>query len=199
MTVTERIRHVLDSEAEAIRRVKVTRDFEAVVNRLMATPSKVLTTGMGKAGHVAKRFAATLSSTGKPALFVHPGEASHGDVGVVQTDDLLVAFSTSGKTREVLEMIDAARRLGLGAVVGVTSHPDSRLREKSDFLIDMGVIEEPCPIGMVPSASIAVMSAVADAIALTLMEQRGFGTREFGDRHHGGYLGTVCAGNGVRR
>lgn len=194
MTITERIEHVLHREAAAIQSVRVTPSFSAAVMLILgANGSKILTTGMGKAGHVAERFAATLCSTGTPALFVHPGEASHGDAGAVQPGDVLVAFSTSGKTREVLEFIAAARALGLATVVGVTSHPDSVLRDHSDILIDMGEIAEPCPMGLVPSASLAVMSAIGDAMALAAMEQRGFTPEEFGRRHHGGYLGMVSA------
>lgn len=194
MTVAERVRYVLDVESRAISETAVDAHFELAVEALLMARGKVLTTGMGKAGYVAARFAATLSSTGTPALFVHPGEASHGDAGIVQEGDLLVAFSTSGKTREVLEMVDAARALGLGEVIGVTSHADSILRDKSDVLIDMGVVEEPCPIGLVPSASIAVMSAISDALALAVMEQRGVTREDFGRRHHGGYLGQVTNG-----
>lgn len=185
---------VLSAEAAAIRSIRVGPEFEAAAGYLYAAKTKVLVTGMGKAGHVARRFAATLSSTGTPAVFVHPGEASHGDLGIVQEGDILFAFSTSGKTREVLEMIDSARILGLETVVGITSHPDSQLRSRSNLLLDMGVIEESCPMGLVPSVSIAVMSAICDALALAAMEQRGFTRQDFGRRHHGGYLGQVSNG-----
>ena len=101
----------------------------------------------------------------------------------------MVAFSTSGKSREVLEMLELARHLGVASVIGVTSHPDSELRELSDLVLDMGVIEEPCPLGLTPSASMAVMLAISDAIALSLMEVKGVTEEDWGLRHHGGYLG----------
>jgi arabinose-5-phosphate isomerase len=147
---------------------------------------------MGKAGHVARKFASTLCSTGTPASYVHPGEAGHGDLGLVGPEDCLVAFSTSGKTREVLEMLRLGRHLGLRTVIGVTSHPDSDLRVLSDIVIDMGPITEPCPHKLTPSASIAVMLAISDALALALMELKGFSREDFGLRHHGGYLGRAA-------
>jgi arabinose-5-phosphate isomerase len=150
---------------------------------------KVLTTGMGKAGHVARKFAATLCSTGTPAAFIHPGEAAHGDLGLVGGRDCIVAFSTSGKTHEVIEMLKLGRHLGLQTIIGITSHPDSTLRTEADLILDMGIIREPCPLGLTPSASIAVMLAISDALALTLMEVKGVNKHDFGLRHHGGYLG----------
>ena len=192
MNITERITMVLEAEANAISRVPVGPEFEKAVEALFECTGKVLTTGMGKAGHIARKFAATLCSTGTPAIYVHPGEAAHGDLGVVGNKDCIVAFSTSGKTREVLEMLELGRDLGLETVIGVTSHPDSRLRELSDIVLDMGAVEEPCPIGMTPSASIAVMLAISDALALVLLEKRNFSKDDFGRRHHGGYLGGVA-------
>ena len=120
---------------------------------------------------------------------MHPGEAAHGDLGVVEADDCIVAFSTSGKTREVIEMLRFGRHIGLGTVIGVTSHTDSELRELSDIVVDMGLIAEPCIHGLTPSASILAMMGISDAIALTLMELKGFSRADFGLRHHGGYLG----------
>ncbi|MFC1707408.1 SIS domain-containing protein [Planctomycetota bacterium] len=189
MNVQERVASILVSEAAAITAVRVTPRFDEAIHALRDCEGKVLTTGMGKAGHVARKFAATLCSTGTPATFVHPGEAAHGDLGLVDTDDCIVAFSTSGKTREVLEMLELGRHLGLKTIIGITSHPDSELRTLSDTIIDMGIIEEPCPFGLTPSASIAVMLAIGDAIAIALMELRGFSKDDFGLRHHGGYLG----------
>jgi len=187
--IQQRISEILAAEAAAIAAVRVTPAFERAVCALRDTPGKVLTTGMGKAGHVARKFASTLCSTGTPASYVHPGEAAHGDLGVIEPDDCIVAFSTSGKTREVIEMLELGRHIGLETIIGVTSHPDSELRELSDIVLDMGVISEPCLHGLTPSASTAVMLAIGDAIALTLMELKGFSRRDFGLRHHGGYLG----------
>ena len=159
---------------------------------LLACPGKVITTGIGKAGYVANKFSATLSSTGTPAFFVHPAEAGHGDLGMVNPEDIIIAFSTSGKSIEVIEMLENARQLGVSRVIGVTSHPDSPLRDLSELVLDMGSnIVEPCPLQVTPSASIAVMQAISDALALTLMELKGFTTHDYGMRHHKGYLGSI--------
>jgi arabinose-5-phosphate isomerase len=190
MNIQTRIAEILAAEAAAIAAVRVTPAFEQAVVALRDSKGKVLTTGMGKAGHVARKFASTLCSTGTPATYVHPGESAHGDLGLVERNDCIVAFSTSGKTREVLEMLQRGRQLGLGTIVGITSHPDSELRALSDIVVDMGFIEEPCPHGLTPSASIAVMLAIGDAIALALMELKQFSRSDFGLRHHGGYLGA---------
>lgn len=180
---------ILAAEAAAIAAVSVTPDFERAVLALRDSKGKVLTTGMGKAGHVARKFASTLCSTGTPAAYVHPGEATHGDLGLIEPDDCIVAFSTSGKTREVLEMLRLGRHIGLKTVIGVTSHADSELRGLSDIVVDMGLVAEPCVHGLTPSSSIVVMMAIGDAIALVLMELKGFTKDDFGRRHHAGYLG----------
>ena len=189
MDIQESIRGVLRAEAEAIAAVSVTGEFERAVIALRDCRGKVLATGMGKAGHIARKFASTLCSTGTPASWLHPGEAAHGDLGLVGPEDCIVAFSTSGKTREVLEMLRLGRQIGLRTVIGVTSHPDSELRGLSDIVLDMGRIEEPCPHGLTPTASIAAMLAIGDSLALTLMRIKGFSKQDFGLRHHGGYLG----------
>lgn len=191
LDIAARIRRVLEAEADAIRAVSVDETYDRAIAAMLDCTGNVITTGMGKAGFVAKRFAATLSSTATPSFFIHPAEAAHGDLGMVGPGDCIVAFSTSGKTREVLEFVEMARHLypGSHSVIGVTSHRDSGLRDLSDVVLDMGVIEEPCPLGLTPSASIAVMSAVSDALCLTLMEAKGVTREAYGLRHHGGYLG----------
>jgi len=187
--IQSRIANVLRCEAAAINAVPVTPDFEAAVLALRDAGGKVLTTGIGKAGHIARKFAATLCSTGTPAAFIHPAEAAHGDLGLVGKDDCIVAFSNSGKSNEVTEMLELARHLGLKTIICITSHPESRLRELSDIIVDMGIVEEPCSLGLTPTASIAVMLAISDALALTLMDLKGITREDYGLRHHGGYLG----------
>ena len=187
------MKDIIAKEAEAIKAIKVTDAFEDAVNLLLNCRGKVITTGMGKAGHIANKFSATMSSTGTSAFFVHPAEAGHGDLGMLSADDCIVAFSTSGKSNEVLEMLaNASHNLGVNTVIGVTSHTDSPLRDMSKVVLDMGPdIEEPCPINATPSATIAVMLAISDALALTLMELKGFTTSDYHARHHKGYLGSV--------
>ena len=192
MDVLQRIQHVLNAESSAIRSIEVSSEYEFVVNMLRDCTGKVVTTGMGKAGIIAHKLAATLCSTGTPAVYLHPGEAAHGDLGVLSDGDCIVAFSNSGKTREVIEMLKLAKHLGSNQVVGITSHHDSELRDHSDVILEMGEIEEPCPLGLTPSSSIAVMNAIADALTLALMELKGITKEQYGLHHHGGYLGRIA-------
>ncbi len=189
LNVREQIGRILKAEAAAISAVPVTGEFERAIRALRDCQGKVLVTGMGKAGHIARKFAATLCSTGTPAIYIHPGEAAHGDLGLIGPGDCIVAFSNSGMTREVLEVLELGRHLGLSTIIGITSHPDSTLRRLADITVEMGRVEDPCPLGLTPTASIAVMLAIGDAMALVLMEMKGITLRDFGLRHHGGYLG----------
>ncbi|MDA0978934.1 MAG: SIS domain-containing protein [Proteobacteria bacterium] len=192
MDIQARMRDIIAKEAAAVAAIQVSDDFEAAVNTLLNCRGKVMTTGIGKAGYIAHKFAATLSSTGTPAFFVHPAEAGHGDLGMLSDGDCIVAFSTSGKSNEVIEMLQIAHNLGTETVIGVTSHPESPLRDLCQLVLDMGPdIEEPCPLKITPSATIAVMLAISDAIALTLMELKGFTSDDYHARHHRGYLGSV--------
>lgn len=189
MDVEARIRAVMMAHADAVRDAPVGASHRHAVEAMRACGGKVVCTGMGKAGHVARKFAATLCSTGQPAVFLHPGEAAHGDLGVIGRSDLLVAFSNSGRTAEVLAVVERARALGAAPVIGITSHPDGPLRDMVDLLIDLGPIAEPCRLGLTPTASVGVMLAVSDGLALALMDLRGISRADFGARHHGGYLG----------
>lgn len=192
MNIKKRMQAVIQAEAEAIQAIKVDDAFEEAVRVLLDCEGKVLTTGIGKAGHIANKFAATLCSTGTPAVFLHAAEAAHGDLGIVSSKDVMVAFSTSGKSREVLEILEMARHLGVVHLIGVTSHPDSQLREHCECILDMGETGEACVLGLTPTNSIAVMLAISDAMAIALMEQKGFTKEEYGKRHHGGYLGRAA-------
>jgi arabinose-5-phosphate isomerase len=189
MDIQKRMTDIISSEARALANIKVTPQFESAVLALQNCMGKVLTTGIGKAGQIARKFASTLCSTSTPASFIHPAEAAHGDLGLVDERDTIVAFSTSGKSNEVIEMLELSRHLGVKTIIGITSHPDSQLRELSDIILDMGIVEEPCYLSLTPTASIIVMLAISDAIALTLMELKGVTRQDFGVRHHGGYLG----------
>ena len=192
LDIKERMQSVLKAEAEAISAINISDDYVSAVEVMMGCKGKILTTGIGKAGHIAKKFAATLCSTATPADFIHPAEAAHGDLGLVGASDVMIAFSTSGKSREVLEILEMSRHLGVDKIIGVTSHLDSELRQHSDLILDMGTITEPCPLGLTPSASMAVMLAISDALALALLEQKGVTREDYGLRHHGGYLGRAA-------
>ena len=185
----ERAREIIESEARALRSIPLDMSFEAAVDAFYACTGRIICCGMGKAGSIARKMAGTLCSTGTPAAYLHPGEAAHGDLGLLHRDDVIVAYSTSGKTREVVEMLELAHHFGVESIIGITSHPDSTIRELCTIVIDMGAIKEPCRLGLTPTASTAVMLAISDALALVLMEKRNFSREDFGLRHHGGYLG----------
>lgn len=185
----KRFQEILFAEAEAIRAVPVDARINDAIATLLQCNGKVFTTGIGKAGYVARKAASTFSTTGTPAVFLHPGDASHGDVGVVTKADVLIAFSNSGETREVVETIHFCRHLGVASVLSVTGNTESSVARQSDIVLNIGKIKEPCPLGFTPTASTAAMLAVTDALALTVMEKRGFSRADFAARHHGGYLG----------
>ncbi len=184
-----RAKEIITAEAQALLNIPLDGHFEKAVDTLSYCKERVITTGMGKAGTIAKKMAGTLCSTGTPAFFLHPGEAAHGDLGLLHQGDVIIAYSTSGKTREVIEMLKLAHHFGIETIIGITSHPDSIIRTQSTIVIDMGIIQEPCKLGLTPTASTTVMLAISDALALVLMEKKGFSRDQFGLRHHGGYLG----------
>jgi arabinose-5-phosphate isomerase len=190
-----RAREIINAEANALLNIPLDDNFEKAVHTLYNCKGRVITTGMGKAGHIAKKMAGTLCSTGTPAVFLHPGEAEHGDLGLLHEGDVIIAYSTSGKTREVIEMLKLAHHFCIETIIGITSHPDSTIRTQSSIVIDMGIIKEPCRLGLTPTSSTAVMLAISDALALVLMEMKQFSREQYGLRHHGGYLGNK-ANNG---
>ena len=184
-----RAREIIASEITALQNIPFDDQFDTAINIMARCKGKIITTGMGKAGHVAQKFAGTLCSTGTPAVFLHPGESAHGDLGLVAESDVIIAFSTSGKTREIIEMLQHAHHFGIDTIIGITSHPDSTIHTLASVVISMGVIEEPCKLGLTPTASSIVMMAIADALSLVLMEKKKFTREQYGLRHHGGYLG----------
>ena len=189
MDSLSRAREIIEAEADAVRGIPLDSRFNDAVAILFRCKGKIITTGMGKAGIIAHKMASTLCSTGTPASFLHPGEAEHGDLGLLAPGDVIIAYSTSGKTREIIEMLELAHHFGIDKIVGITSHPDSSIRNLSNVVINMGVIAEPCSLGLTPTASTMAMLAVSDALALVLMEKKGFTRTAYGLRHHGGYLG----------
>lgn len=195
MNTLEKVRQILNAEAEAISGIPLSESVEEAIDTLYNCKGKVFTTGIGKAGYIAKKAASTFCTTGTPSIFIHPGDASHGDVGVVQNGDVLIAYSNSGKTGEVLNLIDFCRHLGISSVISICSTKNSPMGEKSDIVLELGSIKEPCPLGLTPSASTAAMAAISDALALTIMEKLNFSASDFAARHHGGYLGEKSRGN----
>lgn len=182
-------KQILKAEAEAILGLNIDNTFSEAVNELLNCKGKVITTGLGKAGYLARKAASTFSTTGTPSIYLHPADASHGDVGVISSEDVLIALSNSGATREVIETVYFCKSLGAKKVICITGKTDSKLAELSDLTLNIGQIKEPCPLGMTPSASAMAMLALCDVLALVTMEQRGFTKKDFAMRHHGGYLG----------
>ena len=170
-------------------------EFHRCLNRY----GKIITTGIGKAGIAMRKFSSTLCSLGFPSCYLHPGEASHGDLGLITENDILFVASTSGKTREILEIIKLARHVNVSKIIGITSHIDSPIKAQADIVIDMGVIEEAGELGLAPTTSIIVMLAITDCIALIASEELGLTKEDYGRFHHGGYLGAVARGDGKVR
>src|SRR5215471_310996 len=184
-----RARAVLAAEAEAIRAIPLDAHFLRAVRILQNCKGKVITTGMGKVGIIAVKVATTLSSTGTPACFLHPGDAAHGDLGLVGKHDVMVTFSNSGKTREVREMIARAKQLNGMHLIAITGHRNSPIAHQSDVVLCIGAVKEAYPLGLTPTVSTTAMLALADALAIVLMEKKQFTKADYAKFHHGGYLG----------
>jgi arabinose-5-phosphate isomerase len=163
--------------------------FDAAVALITRATGRVIVTGMGKSGHVGRKIAATLASTGTPAYFVHPGEASHGDLGMIQSGDAILALSWSGETAELADIITYSRRYGI-ALVALTSNPESALGREADVCLDLPKSEEACPNGLAPTTSTTMQLVMGDALAVALLEARGFTAQDFRQFHPGGKLGA---------
>jgi arabinose-5-phosphate isomerase len=184
-------RRVALAEAEALQRLAEAIDgtFAAAVDLLAGVTGRVCVTGMGKSGHVARKIAATLASTGTPALFVHPGEASHGDLGMITPQDAVIALSNSGETSELKDLILYTRRFSI-PLIGMVGRPASTLADSADLCLVLPEITEACPMGLAPTTSTTCMLALGDALAVALLERRGFSARDFAVFHPGGKLGS---------
>lgn len=187
-------RQVLEAESRALADLasRLGPAFEAAAGLLFDCPGRAVLTGMGKSGLVARKIAATLASTGTPALFMHPAEGIHGDLGMIVGGDVVLALSQSGETNEVVALIETLRRLG-ARLIAVTGNPQSTLAREADLLLDTSVEQEGCPLGLAPMASTAVMLGLGDALAAALMVARGFSAEDFARLHPGGRLGRQLA------
>jgi len=190
-----KIQQIFDNEAAAIKKIPVTGNFEEAINiihhHVHVKNGKLITSGMGKAGQIAHNIATTFSSTGTPSIFLHPSEAQHGDLGILQGNDVLLAISNSGKTREIIELIDLKNNLFPSIpVIVITSHEESMLAQKADCFILTGAPAEVCPLGLTPTTSTTVFTVIGDALVVMMMEKIGFKPGDYAKRHHGGYLGT---------
>lgn len=183
-------RRVLRIEAEAILSLMARLDdaFRQAVALILASPGRVIVSGLGKSGHIARKIAATLASTGTPAYFVHAAEAVHGDLGMIAKDDVVIALSNSGENDELLTIVPLIKRQG-GRLIAVTGNAESSLAREADVHLDAHVAEEACPLNLAPTASTTVALALGDALAVVLLDARGFSVSDFARSHPGGALG----------
>ena len=181
---------VIETEAKALSALaaRVDGSFAAACRLMLSCTGRVVVTGMGKSGHVARKIAATLASAGTPSFFVHPGEASHGDVGMITAADMVIALSNSGRTDEIVTILPIIKRLGI-PLVTLTGDDQSRLAREADVHVDVSVEQEACPLGLAPTASTTAALAMGDALAIALLEARGFSAEDFARSHPGGHLG----------
>jgi arabinose-5-phosphate isomerase len=183
-------RRVLETEAAAILALvdRLDARFDCAVQLLLQCKGRVIVTGMGKSGIICRKISATLTSTGTPAFFLHPAEATHGDLGVITADDVVLALSYSGETDELLRLLETIRRLG-AKLIAITGGPTSTLAQAADVALDCSVTEEACPMNLVPTASTTAALALGDAMAMTLLVAKGFKEEDFANLHPGGKLG----------
>jgi arabinose-5-phosphate isomerase len=183
-------RAVLETEARAVAALaaRIDEKFTHACQFLLACQGRVIVMGMGKSGHIGNKIASTLASTGSPAFFIHPAEASHGDLGMVTRQDVVLVLSNSGETAEFLAILPGLKRLGI-PLISLTGKPDSTIAKTADINLDVSVSEEACPLGLAPTASTTASLAMGDALAIALLEARGFTTQDFAHSHPGGILG----------
>jgi arabinose-5-phosphate isomerase len=186
----ELARQVLTTEADAVRALagRLDDNFPQAIELILACRGRVVVSGMGKSGHIGHKIAATLASTGTPAFFVHPGEASHGDLGMISQDDVVIALSNSGESAEITSILPLIKRRG-AKLIGISGNPNSTLGNESDVHLNAAVDKEACPLNLAPTASTTAALALGDALAVVLLEARGFSVEDFARTHPGGSLG----------
>lgn len=190
----EEIEKVIQAEAQAILKIPVNESFEKaleiIYDAVHRKNGKLIVSGMGKAGQIAINIATTFSSTGTPSVFLHPADAQHGDLGVMQPNDALLLISNSGKTREILELVQLAGRLYQHVpIIVLTGNPQSDLAQLARVCLDTGGPAEVCPLGLSPTTSTTVMTVIGDVLVVMMMKRIGFTAQDYAKRHHGGYLG----------
>lgn len=193
--VTGLMRDILSKEAQAVSDIPVSeayaRAVDLIVEHVARRGGKLITSGMGKAGQIAMNIATTFCSTGTPATYLHPAEAQHGDLGIIQRDDVLLLLSNSGKTREIVELVDLARNLNPDIpIIVITGDPESLLAKGGNVTLFTGGAPEVCPLGLTPTVSTTMMTVMGDVLVVAVMKTIGFTKAEYAKRHHGGYLGV---------
>jgi arabinose-5-phosphate isomerase len=188
------IKELVEHEAKAILNIPIDDEYENAVNLIVdhvhKLNGKLITSGMGKAGQIAMNMATTFCSTGTPSVFLHPSEAQHGDLGVVQKNDLFLLISNSGKTREILELVELSKQLDSSLkFIVITSKKNCQLAKLADVVLTTGAPEEVCALGLAPTTSTTVMNVIGDILVVETMKKIGFTIEQYNKRHHGGYLG----------
>jgi arabinose-5-phosphate isomerase len=188
--IEKMIKETLVIEAKELEKAvsKINRAWVDAVNAILNSQGRVVVMGMGKSGHIGKKIAATLASTGTPAMFVHPGEASHGDLGMILKNDIVLAISNSGESEELTSILPVLKRIGV-QIIAISGNKDSTLSKHSDWFLESSVEREACPLNLAPTASTTVQLAIGDAIAVSLLDARGFRESDFARSHPGGSLG----------
>tara|TARA_B100000795_G_C22745906_1_gene417231 strand:- start:312 stop:1286 length:975 start_codon:yes stop_codon:yes gene_type:complete len=181
---------VLNIESEEILKAgkNISNNFSDAVNEILNCKGRVVLSGMGKSGHVARKIASTFASTGTPAFFMHPGEASHGDLGMITKEDIVIFFSNSGQSNELISILPTIKRIG-AKIIGISGNTNSELANESDIHISAAVTKEACPLGLAPTASTSVSLALGDALAICVLDLREFTAKDFANSHPGGNLG----------
>lgn len=197
------MRKILQEESSAILNIPYSADYdkavELIVEHVHRRGGKLVTSGMGKAGQIAMNIATTFSSTGIPAVNLHPSEAQHGDLGVLQPNDVMLLISNSGKTREILELVALARNLiATVPIIVITGHAQSPLAELADATLFTGGAPEVCPLGLTPTTSTTLMTVIGDILVVNVMNRTGFTPHDYALRHHGGYLGDAARGKSAK-
>ncbi len=197
MQIEQTMRDILIAESDAIRNIPYSEDYDKavglIVDHVHRRGGKLVTSGMGKAGQIAMNIATTFSSTGIPAVNLHPSEAQHGDLGVLQPDDVMLLISNSGKTREILELVSLARRLIKDVpIIVITGNGESGLARMADATLLTGGTPEVCPLGLTPTTSTTMMTVIGDILVVNVMRLTGFTRQDYALRHHGGYLGHAA-------
>ena len=190
----ESIKKILEKEIEAIGNIPLDNQYEKAVNiirnKVNGNGGKVVISGMGKAGQIGLNISTTFSSTGTPSVYLHPSEAQHGDLGILQKGDVLLLLSNSGKTREILELIQLAKNIYPHIyIISITGKKESELCKESDICLHIGDAEEICPLGLTPTISTTLMTVMGDLLVVETMKSIGFTKKEYSKRHHSGYLG----------
>lgn len=183
----------IDSEIETLNELKKSVDSLSLTKALdfmQNAKGRIIITGMGKSGHIGKKIAASLASTGTPSFFVHPAEASHGDLGMITEDDVVIAISNSGESRELIDILNYCKRFGI-KLIAITKNPESSLGKAGDIVLQLPNIGEACPLGLAPTSSTTATLVLGDILTIGMIERRGFSKEQFNDRHPGGKLGSI--------